>query len=311
MSEEFDKTITDEKGRIVLRLGLIATWYFSRGHTAEIRTAVLECFNEYNHVYGARLRWWVVEGKRFNPVAKLANRDLSPYLTSTVFEETDQPWAFFWHGGERKEDASEYRISGFAPRKFESESFDALSFLSITVPLRVAFEDSDFFLRLVGRWSERLRAVHGYGGIGLVDAADAGVAAVYEDQLYAFAVKHPGAEVDKPLNHALWTKTGIKGVNWITVLSDPLIERAGGMESLRKRLPQPIAIVKYDGGTLIVAGPRPELGDRNRQIDTPLYRRVAQVLRPLQILLHPAIARSPEGKFDSERFTAWLRRFAE
>lgn len=70
----------DDAGRVVLRLGLIATWYFHQGYTWEKRRAVTECYDEFRASFGEQLRWWVVEGGRFNRVDKLKGRDLGPYL---------------------------------------------------------------------------------------------------------------------------------------------------------------------------------------------------------------------------------------
>jgi hypothetical protein len=110
------------------------------------------------------------------------------------------------------------------------------------------------------------------------------------------------------MSHKLATLNGIKGGNWLTILSDPFVERLGGRDAIREALGEPFAVESFTGGVMIVAGNAPEVGDRNRNIDAPLYRKLARILRPIRIDQHPPVyAMGPlsvEGEFD-----AWLARF--
>jgi hypothetical protein len=310
MMESIERLVeTDPDGRVFVRLGLVVTLYFPRGHTLEKREAVLECFRDYLDLCGEHLRWWVIEGRRFSPVAKLINRDLAPYLLSPkIDQDPERTWGIFWHGGEHMDDASDYRISAFGQSKFESDLDQDLSFLSATFPLVWLPERREELLRLALLWCERLQPLHGYGGAGIVDAASDGLATIYQKRVYALAKRHPGLEVDYPLDHALWTQKGIKGGNWITVLADVFVAHLGGVDALRSGLGQPFKIYEYRGGVMIVAGENPEIGDRNRNLDTPLYRRLARVLRPIRVVFHPGV-HDWEGGFDKEEFESWLARF--
>jgi len=270
---------TDAKGRVIMRVGVIVTLYFHHGHSLHKREGVLRCFREYQQMCGEQLRWWVVEGETFNPVSKLRNRDMAPYLLSAKFEQFDQSWAFFWHGGDRKEDASDFRFRAFGESKSEAEAGDELSFLQATFPVDWFENDWQKLTRLTFSWAERMEPFHGYAGIGILDAADRGLAAANEKSLYALAQRHPGLEADYPLQHGLWTKGGIKGSNWLTVLSNGFIERLGGIEFLTGNIEPPLQLMRYAGGAIIVAGPRPEVGDRNRGVDTPTYRKIARLLK--------------------------------
>jgi hypothetical protein len=296
-------------GRVVMRLGLVVTLYFPQGHTLEKREEVLECFREYLDLCGDYLRWWVVEGRRFSPVAKLINRDLTPYLLSPKLDQDpERTWAIFWHGGEHMDDASDYRVAAFGSSKFENDLHRALSYLSVTLPVTWLPERCEELVRLVLRWCERLQPLHGYGGVGIVDAASQGLAALYAKRVYALAKRHQGLEVDYPLQHALWTKEAIKGGNWITVLADTFVARLGDADALQHELGKPFRIYEYRGGVIILAGDRPEIGDRNRNLDTPLYRRLARVLKPIRVTVHPAV-HGWKGGFDRPEFEAWLGRF--
>ena len=296
-------------GRVVVRLGLVVTLYFPRGHTLEKREAVLKCFREYLDLCGEYLRWWVVEGRRFSAVAKLINGDLTPYLLSPKLDrDPERTWATFWHGGEHMDDASDYRIAAFGSSKLESDLNRALSYLTVTLPLGWLPERREELLGMVLRWCERLRPLHGYGGAGIIDAVSEGLASVYQKRVYGLAKRHQGLEVDYPLQHALWTKNAIKGGNWITVLADTFVARLRGVDVLQHELAEPFKIYEYPGGVIIVAGDSPEFGDRNRNLDTPLYRRLARILKPIRVALHPAV-HGWKGGFDRQEFEAWLARF--
>lgn len=318
MSEDVSKVLklleeayeVDDKGRLVVRFGLIATLYFHKGHNLEKREAVLECFNEYMEMCGEHLRWWVVEGGHFGPVAKLKSRDMAPYLLSPKFaeSESERPWAFFWHGGEHKEDASHFRIHAFGDSRMESDLHNQLSYCSVSFPLTWFATRSSGLPSALLRWSQRLQPFHGYAGIGIINAADSGLAANNEKKIYAIAQRFPGMEVDYPLDHSLWTKKGIKGGNWITMLSNFWVEELGGVDALHQQLGEPFQIDEYVGGVMILAGLVPEIGDRNRQIDTPNYRKLSHVLKPIRTKLHPGVHGS-RGKFNRQEFEAWLARF--
>jgi hypothetical protein len=315
---------TDEKGRVVLRLGLVATWYFHQGYTLEKRRAVIECYDEFQAAFGNHLRWWVIEGGHFRPVAKLKSRDLGPYLLKPDFAapDSEKNWAILFHGGEQKEDASDLRIYGLGMSRMDCENNpESLSYLTIALPMDFLTERPAGFPELVLRWSQRLQPFHGYGGIGILTMNETARANEHEREVFGIAQRFPGLEVDYPMDHTLWTRKGIKGGNWITVLSNPWVEKLGGVEKIRQGLAaEPVGmgqpgemgqlfrVDEYPGGAMILAGPIPEIGDRSRGIDVPNYRKLAHLLKPIRTTQHAAVHNTP-GTFRSHEFEAWLARF--
>ncbi|HYO73708.1 MAG TPA: type VI immunity family protein [Archangium sp.] len=303
--------VTDDQGDVAMCFGLAVTMYFRAGHTEEKRRAILECFDEYQRLCGSALRWWVTEDKWLSPVTKLKSRDMSPYLLSRKFEEPaayDRTWAFLWHGAEKKESASPFLIEAFGASKMDMEVHDGFSYLRVSFPVTWFEERVEDFLRLILRWSERVQPVHGYGGVTLIRSPNDGFSQMHEEEESGFAARYPGIEIDDPLGHSMRTQTGIKGGNWITILSKAFVEKLGGAAELREHLGTGFRVEEYSGGAMIVAGPVPEIGDRNRNIDTPHYRRLAQVLKPIRIDRHPPI--QVRGRLSEEgAFAAWLARF--
>jgi hypothetical protein len=301
----------DEDGRVAICFGLAATLYFH--DSDEKRRAALECFNEFEHLIGASLRWHCVgaNSRRFSPVSKLQSREMSPYMLSKKWntpEAADQGWAFYWHGGEHPEDASSIKIHAYGSPRQYAEWHNSLSFLQTSVPISWSSAHVQKFLALVQRLCALLKPCHGYSGITLLESPDRGLAQCYSPEIASVAFQHPGIEVDQPMSHKLATQEGIKGGNWLTVLSTRLVERLGGVDHVQTKLGDPFVVTDYGEGILIIAGPVPEVGDRDLNLDTPLYRKLAAMLKPIRIQDHPPPY--SEGRFAEDGvFASWLARF--
>jgi hypothetical protein len=315
LSKWSETLVHDEDGRVALCFGLAATLYFRDGHTREKRQASLECFNEYDRMCGPSLRWCYASASssRLGSVEKLRSRDMSPFLLSPEWdapEAREHGWGFYWHGGLHPDDASPFKIYGYGTPRMYAELDGSLSFLQVSFPVLWFQGKSEGFPELILRWSTRLGAYHGYGGITLIESPDDNLSQTFSTTIAAFGGRYPGIEIDDPMSHKLATVDGIKGGNWLTILSTGFVEKLGGGEILREKLGEPFAVVDYDGGVMVVAGPIPEVGDRNWNADTPLYKRLARVLDPIRIKDHaPPYA---EGRFAEEgEYEKWLARFSE
>jgi hypothetical protein len=67
---------------------------------------------------------------------------------------------------------------------------------------------------------------------------------------------------------------------------------------------------RYDGGILIQAGPRPQLGDAARGDWPRLYVKLAKYLKPIRVTSHnPFQIGRTVVPFDKPNSEAWLRRF--
>lgn len=304
-----DLTEHDDRGVAVVLIGTVLTLYFRNGHCRDVRNAVLDCFNEYLLLHGNKFRWWVTEGGHPSPVASLTDKDMTPYLLSDKYErpDSDLNWAFLWHGGERREDASTVAFFGFGASRADSEYLGALSFISVKFPLATEEGAASELLTITEKWAKRLKPLHGYAGAAVFTSPDDATAAKSEGRLVYYGGRYPGLELDFPLSHALHTRQGIKGVNWLTVLSDELLNAAGGIDQLVAHLPKGGKFKTYQGGGVLIASPLPCIGDRYEGIDVPAYRQVAQMLKPIRITLHPAVRRTPAG-FDRQGFEGWLNR---
>jgi hypothetical protein len=90
--------------------------------------------------------------------------------------------------------------------------------------------------------------------------------------------RYPGFNLGTPRE---LTDQSMPPVNWVTLLGPELLERAGGIAKVRRAFSDDKAflIVPIGDGILIRAGDSPNLGDRNRRDNLPLYRRVGALLK--------------------------------
>jgi hypothetical protein len=99
-------------------------------------------------------------------------------------------------------------------------------------------------------------------------------------------------------------------VNWLTVLGERWLKEIGGIDHLRSQLDDSFGFYSYDGGLVIQAGPKPQLGDSQRGHWPQDYVTLAKMLKSVQIKHHyPFHNGGPGRRMDSEASNAWLFRF--
>jgi len=303
-----DLVARDENGVVGVTSALRCTVYLRNDFEPERRQAIRELIRRYADFAKDGLRWLM-------PTAKGARRIDASTIAAALdgnlasIEDSDDSWEMRLHGGEQAEAASDLGIEVFLRRRWEEEPpHNQLSFVSFRFPLLWFADKTPGFPSFVLRACEQLQPVHGYGGIGLVTAADRFLASHFTGMVASLAERFPGLEIDYPVQHLIWVRAGIKGVNWLTIVGDGEIARFGGMDALKAALPSTATLHTYDGGVMIQASPMPQIGDRNRQVDVDDYRKVAVALKPIRISTHSGVG---GGGFDREQFERWLARFDE
>jgi hypothetical protein len=107
----------------------------------------------------------------------------------------------------------------------------------------------------------------------------------------------------------LQCEDGIKGVNWLTAVSDGLLNRVGGETAAREALAGcDVQFFGYSGGQVIQAGIAPELGDADLGLIPPSYQKVARFLKPIRAQYNASLLDTPPG-VDRRAFAQqWLGR---
>lgn len=127
-------------------------------------------------------------------------------------------------------------------------------------------------------------------------------------QIYIWAKRFIGLEVED-LNCTLpYVLNAVKGANWLTLVGHQLWDRLPVQWVDEQTLPKGVTLEVLRYARLFRAGSRPVLGDRNRREFPYLYAAVERVLTPIKLSEHPEFS----GRFTEENETdAWLHRLTD
>ncbi|MGV2293325.1 type VI immunity family protein [Trinickia sp. YCB016] len=207
-----------------------------------------------------------------------------------------------------KDDAEPFQAHVLIRRNEESE----LSFLAATMQVCDALDVQHFdkLLAAVLRWSAIARPAHGTAGFTLIFASG-----MSQNTKYALHLmkRFPGFDFVEGIafpREAGAVYNRIKGVSWLTVLSDDVVAELGGIEPMREALEPVCKVHEYSGGVVIQAGEAPQLGDTYRNDIPEAYRMVARYTKPVRFEDYRSrLFRVPENLDKKEETLAWVRRF--
>lgn len=295
--------IQTNNGRPALRIGLLSTLFFEEPWTRAVRGAVADAAEGYIQLAREHLRWTKQpKTARLYPIS--ARRVPSPgeWLPN---HKDGVSWEFGLHGGVEQYDASDFQVSGLGSNNISRR----LGFLQIHLPLTWPDEHGSTFPDIVLDLCKRIKPLSGYGGIGILEALDLATRDRFQPAVRPVAERFPGVEIENRTAHTTWLKDGIKGVNWLTILGDRWVQAAGGLEYLRMRLDDNFTFYPYDGGLMIQAGYKPQIGDARANLWPKHYVTLAKVLKKIQISDHRPFHLGGPGRMDQEASMAWLFRF--
>ncbi|TCJ14775.1 DUF3396 domain-containing protein [Parasulfuritortus cantonensis] len=287
-------------------MGLIFTAYFRKGYTQPVRKAVMEALGFWLETVSGHVNWGqnpkTHKWRRFQPEMHLA---LSQWL---VTHSSGAAWSSYFHGGDKNLDASAIFFRAYARADWNPDKKD-LDHVTLGLPLTWYADHAGSFPEFCRALCAILRPISGYGGIGFAPANGDMLATRFESAQYLLAQRFPGIEMDEPITHSQYIGDDIKGVNWLTVLGEALVERFGGQDKLAADLPPAATLLPYAGGVIVQSGPRPQLGDTAAGRMPTDYVAVNAVLKPLR-----AQDTAPFHHYGPDTFTraaalAWLARF--
>jgi hypothetical protein len=308
-------SVKDEDGHVVLQVSLIATVYFEAPHRREAREAVATCCEDYFRRWGEHLRW------AMNPDTGVMERFGTGRASSPrawlLARGEDADFSLIYHGAKNDRGASPFSVKTFG---VESRPLFELGYFRMSFPLLWFAGGSSSLPEALLEVCRKLKPASGYGGIGVVESPDRSISYEYGPIVYEWARRFPGLEVDYPVSHTNWLRNGreggrdgIKGVNWLTVVGDRYLGELGGADKVASdlaALDRGFLVHRFGAGVLIQAGPRPQLGDAQRDIWPSLYVKLAKYLKPIRVTKHNPFQRGgPNSLFDKDRSEAWLRRF--
>ncbi|XYH93892.1 type VI immunity family protein [Sorangium sp. So ce1128] len=297
--------LRDSNGRPALRIGLLATVFFEQPWTRATREAVAEAAEDYLREFRDHLRWAKQpRTARLYPIDSGRVKSPGEWLPE---HKEGESWFWGFHGGERATDTSEFQVSAYGSSNIRK---DRLGFFQMYLPLSWPAERRIAFPELVLRTCKRINPLSGYGGAGVLEALDLGTSDRFQPAVRELGERFPGLEVECRTAHCNHLQDGIKGVNWLTILGDRWVKAAGGLDDLRRRLDNNFTFHRYDGGLVIQAGPKPELGDAQANRWPEHYVTLAKILKKIQIKNHyPMHLGGPGRRMDKNATMAWLFRF--
>jgi hypothetical protein len=293
-----------EGRRVVCCVGLLTTLYFKDGGTSEARERLALALDLYLRAAAGGLVWG----------ASASDPDYRAITSSNATRPRS------WAGSLGPQEALTLKLSGardpgdaspyFATVKARSLAPRELSYMSFGLPFAwIADRPPGAFTQLVVDVCDALAPTHGYAGLAAIGSvelrrSEPGFAAVI-----ALVSRFRGLEVDIPQSHGIYLakENRIKGINWLTALDQSWIDRLGGSAALAAALGEGIEMRPFRTGMVIQAGPRPLLGDVNRNEPMPAYQAVARALKPIRIA--SVLSISDDFGFDEDRSDKWLARF--
>ncbi|MGH8557103.1 MAG: type VI immunity family protein [Methylococcales bacterium] len=222
--------------------------------------------------------------------------------------------------GARKRKYTAFRVNDFgneAPqfsftlsdRDKDEKQTNSLTLVQMTFPPGVTEkENADNLCGLIAKFAALLKPVSGYCSPSLLPA-DSRMSAAFSE-MKSIALRYPGYDVAMNDMTQLVIGPQVRGARWITLLGTILLEMLGGIHALRNALPSEVEVHDIAGIVMIRAGRMPELGDKNRKLDTPLLRAVARILEPITLFQEVDLLSYFAG-FDEDLLQRWERRFLD
>ena len=281
----------------VARIALTCTLYFKNAHLPEVQHNVCECVRDFVSLIGEETKFCItadtsrctlakkrklriMDESMLHKIQEKGNKQLVEFLVAShdsmdEFNTMPPKFSLMTKLQIGMDDDTEDTIPLDKKVSYFSAVFAPSFFLLDKQPLT--------FTDLVLKWCNALRPLSGAAGWGVSQPSEEWRFLYAESLCAQELIQYPG--LDKPLRPLLRDDSQpfekhIASINWLTILCDELVERVGGVESLRS-LGKEYPLARYDGGYIIQAGPKPELGNREYGEIPQYYGKVHDLLRPL------------------------------
>lgn len=285
------------------------TLFFNDAHLPEIREAICACFDEYETIAKQYMTWlWRSEPPEGPDKFTYAK---APSMRSMMKRlDEDHMVSFCYTSGIQAHDAGDWEFKVFGRPGWEAKMIvRGTSALRFSLPLLYVEDHPTAFQEMFVSFAKRLKAIHGYGGHGLVLSAvrlgdNQPFEAYLSDQL-------AGMDVGHPVSGSSHSHEGIKTVSWLTAVNYDMVEKVGGLMRIRSELPMTwFALYDYGSGLVIQAGPTPEAAptDQPKPARLVLPNMLFREVRSPQINVHYS-SKDGEPRIIGWAADQWLKRF--
>lgn len=306
--------IASDRGVPMLRFGHYLDFALQKATSVDIRDKMAEVMFEYRDIFRDEITHYIPhDGRRLHPLSKI---DYEEYIRERVRTPDDvkQDEGFYaslfgYPGDGDKDDPTIYYAEAIG--NTETREFSSISmYLPASWPEHVGY---DQYRATVHGWCEKLKPAYGTAGLSILfNEGRQGLS----DRLLAFPIARRFPGLDLP-EHSRWyvrmnrlKRRAIRTINWLTFIDDGLVTELGGQAGLKEQLGASCPVLPYEGGVIIQAGDRPQLGDIDRGLIPEDYRRVAEVLKPIIFDEHDRpLIDVPPPLNALEETGKWVRRF--
>lgn len=278
-------SISDNGTEADILIGHSIELYCENGWTLETRKAMVELASDYQKSLGDRItHYYPRESSRPKRIGDTNWIDYFLKLAEAVKVDDEEGFdttLYGFEGGEDVDAATPYFYCAIG-----SPQYKRYSRVNAYYPadwFRPG-EGFDRYIEQMQRWCSLLKVSHGTAGFSIIleegQPKDRGVR-----KAFPLLKRFPG--LDLPYS-SRWSSSVrraerryIRTINWLTAIDDEFVQQLGGLDQVRAALGDAVPIHNYDGGVILQAGRRPEIGDVNHDHIPAEYQKVAQLLEPL------------------------------
>jgi hypothetical protein len=291
------------------------TLYFDGSHTPEVHSAICACFEAYEAIAKNHLTWlW-----RAEPPSGPDRFAYPKAKSMRVMMEKLKPndlVSYAYSGGEKPEDASPWMFYVSGLREWQAKMGTwGLATLTFSFPPLFVEENPTVFQKLFVEFAKALKAVHGFGGFAFNLSL---VRREPNEPTEAFmATKMNCIDVGNPIIMGGRKKYGIldhiKTVGWLTAINHEMVEKVGGLTTLRSELPMSwFAKYDYGNGLVIQAGPKPDIAAIEVDPLPAIYVLLNMALKDIRMTESGGFhygSKDGEPRLDGWAADEWLKRF--
>ena len=316
--------VTNNFKRIAARAGWSIDLVFHEGDTLVVRERAWKVFEQYSQAVGPEqlVFWW---GGMPSPLtSKHSQNRIAKHKPSTLENPSGFAMMFRMASGKPKppedweNNAQDFHFYCRIENEEGLRQYDrqtpgvgsAVSFIRMTLP--VSWILSQPAERNVGWLSTRMVELMqpfwctaGWGIVPAVEERNIDSDGKGQQYLYPYLQRFPGLNalgslsmLGPKFNNAMFS------VNWLSFVSDALLDRLGGREAVRKQIEDSKYLSAGDVGNClgIRAGGFPALGDTERGIELPAFGEAARLLKPVRVkeMLNNFVAPPPAGSSDRD-----------
>jgi hypothetical protein len=260
--EKFTKR--DENGALYTPSLQIAL--YAKQPLPKLSAGAIACYELIIERFGGKLDWYLAESMR--KARRFSDKYAEVFPTLCRKSDPGLPLYRVFHGS---------GLQDFLPPVFATGAYSDYSWLQVHLPPELA-NDWQAVLALLAAMAEPFPFRCGTVGFSLCWNDMSVDRDIQVSKLLGPLLKrYPGFNLGTPRE---LTDQNLPPVNWLTLLGPELLTKLGGIAKVRKAFSdEAISVMPIGHGGLIRAGEFPQIGDRNRGDDLPLYRKVGSYLK--------------------------------